>query len=341
MQQANWITYHLGKIKEDISTADKFRQQQGFFHSGKNDFQALPTQSDVTVLLKNCFAPLLDPSIRMIKCEPDTPALYILREHLQYDFPDSEYKLEVYTPDLAADVDCESIDEDENELRAFIHDNILHLYEISERLHDAKLDIFDSLILDSIEDKLFLLCPDFVNLINLFGNQAKAYKWYAKLHQLETLKDDWSFNSHSFFKVIKDIKKIAEESEYPLNKKISKTVYDQLRASTPFIVNEDDAPANGWEQIGYLAVETGFEYALSDVEAKVLECFKALPKEEQLLLHYHLIDPDYMDLSVSDSFTDISAYTDECLEDYLRSIANQLTSKAYTEWDNKINSDWR
>ena len=123
MQQANWITYHLGKIKEDISTADKFRQQQGFFHSGKNDFQALPTQSDVTVLLKNCFAPLLDPSIRMIKCEPDTPALYILREHLQYDFPDSEYKLEVYTPDLAADVDCESIDEDENELRAFIHDN--------------------------------------------------------------------------------------------------------------------------------------------------------------------------------------------------------------------------
>ena len=140
--------------------------------------------------------------------------------------------------------------------------------------------------------------------------------------------------------LIKDIKKIAEESEYPLNKKISKTVYDQLRASAPFTLNEDDAPANGWEQIGYLAVETDFEYALSDVEDKVLECFKALPQEEQLLLHYHLIDPHYMDLSVSDRFTNISAYTDESIEDYLHSIAHELTSQAYRDWDNKLNSDW-
>lgn len=28
MQQANWITYHLGKIKEDIANAVKLRQQK-------------------------------------------------------------------------------------------------------------------------------------------------------------------------------------------------------------------------------------------------------------------------------------------------------------------------
>lgn len=334
MPKAAWISQNIELMKKDLRSARELRESQRFYDLMDHD-QDLQNAKDITILLRHCFGIFLDPSIIFIKCNIDTETVYILREckYKVLDRIDST-ELEIYSPSMGEDLDFESYG-DEKEFHTFISNNISRLTDICYSTDRASrrnpLSLSNN---GSIENEIYDLSTEFICLLNLFGNNAKAYKWYYEKYHFQDLQNRWSNKEHAFFKVIKDMKLIANAYEPVIKDQLSNAVIKSLKSSPSFHINEDDAPQNGWELIGYLASTIGFESTLSDVENKVWKYFKTLEEEKQLLLHYYIFQYQSFDLKIDEKMTDITDLTYEDLQTYLRNIAREIASQAYSEWTN-------
>lgn len=333
MTKSDWILNNIEIIKKDFHSARE--ERNGF---GDPDLflyhQNLEHLIDITLHLRQCFGVLFDASIIFVKLDPLNKIIFILRNHqFQNLDPFQPPIFEVYSQETCENLDFDSYGNKDHFLY-FIQNCIEHIIDITDMINNSciKLERFFEYN-QGLIDNYWQIPPEFIIFLELFGNNLQAYKWHSEKYRLLTLENDWHNQSHAFFSVLKDLKKVADAYEPIVKKELRKVIIQNLKKSRTFHIDDDTPPQNMWELAGYLTSNVSFELALSDIENEVLRCFENLEEQKQLLIHYYVFPYQSWELAIDEDISNIANYTTEDLSLYLRSLSQELTHQAHSEWN--------
>lgn len=327
MADFDWITEDLGRIKNELRLARNKASCRKIYDC-MNISPELMDTTDLTLAFRRAFGVFLDPSLISVKFNINTETIYILRDCIHKDIVEYEHplELETYNLNIIKDINLDS-DEKYRTLNILLQTNINHIINIINLINNTS-DLSLSNNYYEIEKNIYLLTPEFILFLELFGNHHKAYEWYFSQFEAATQKEN-------FNRISNDFKIIAIEYENDIKNQIIEISIESFKNSNYCQNNKDINLKNDWEYVGYLASIKGIEVAVSDTENKVLESFLKLKESQKLLLHYYIYQSKYDDLSIDKMPTDIKKYTYLDLCTYLGIIAKDICKQAYIEYSNQ------
>lgn len=327
MANFDWITEDLGRIKNELRLARNTASCRKIYDC-MNISPELMDTTDLTLAFRRAFGVFLDPSLISVKFNINTETIYILRDCIHKDIIEYEhpFELETYNLNLIKEINLDS-DEKYRTLNILLQTNINHIIDIVTLINNTS-DISLSNNHYEIEKNIYLLTPEFILFLELFGNHYKAYEWYFS--QFEAANQKENFN-----RISNDFKIIAIDYENDIKNQIIEISIESFKNSNYCKNNKDINLNNDWEYVGYLASIKGIEVAVSDTENKVLESFLKLKESQKLLLHYYIYQSKYDDLPIDNMPTDIKKYTYLDLCKYLGIIAKDICKQAYIEYSNQ------
>lgn len=327
MADFDWISEDLGRMKNELRSARNAANCRKIYDC-INPSPELMDATDLTLAFRRAFGVFLDPSIISVKCNISTATIYILRDCIYKDIVEYEhtFELETYNLNIIKNINLNSNKKLET-LSQLLRQNIKQLIDIINLINNST-DLSFSKYYTQIEQKLYLLTPEFILFLEVFGNHYKAYEWYFA--QFKAATQQVNFN-----KIANDFKVIATDHEQEVKNQVIRITIDSFKNSYYCQNNKEVDLNNDWEYVGYLASIKGIEVAVSDVENKVWESFQDLKEAQQLLIHYYVYQNRYNGLLLDEILTDITKYTYEDLCTYLRIIAKEICKQAYSEWLNQ------